>query len=204
MLGALQSLVKAPQSPILQPPGAGLPWLEMLYAQSGFWLARRAMSRELALDRFVGEAHRIEALVLRQTPATAECPVLIPRIFGIEDSSRNWSLFMTVEHLIIVDTAIISILEHLTAGKTLGTTISTALVKPAPGQDGTVMRRFSETVFHYSKTLSTLPSLHTSTLQTHPWFGPLDAHGWHCLAAIHHKIHRRQIENIIRLISCED
>jgi len=28
-------------------------------------------------------------------------------------------------------------------------------------------------------------------------FGPLDAHGWLCLAGIHHAIHRRQLERIL-------
>jgi hypothetical protein len=30
----------------------------------------------------------------------------------------------------------------------------------------------------------------------HPWFEPMDAHGWHALAAGHLRIHRVQIERI--------
>jgi hypothetical protein len=37
----------------------------------------------------------------------------------------------------------------------------------------------------------------------HPWFGPLNAHGWHCLAAIHHTLHRRQLTAILRALSSE-
>jgi len=32
----------------------------------------------------------------------------------------------------------------------------------------------------------------------HPWFGPLDAAGWHALAAGHMAIHRVQIERILQ------
>ncbi len=31
----------------------------------------------------------------------------------------------------------------------------------------------------------------------HPWFGPMDAYGWHGLAGGHMNIHRIQIERII-------
>ncbi len=32
----------------------------------------------------------------------------------------------------------------------------------------------------------------------HPWFGPLDAHRWHCLLAFHQGIHRKQIQAVHR------
>jgi hypothetical protein len=43
-----------------------------------------------------------------------------------------------------------------------------------------------------------LRQLRTRATHVHPWFGPLDAQGWHCLAAMHHTIHRRQVERIIK------
>jgi hypothetical protein len=42
------------------------------------------------------------------------------------------------------------------------------------------------------------PALRTRCRHTHPWFGPLDAHGWLCLAGMHHVIHRRQLERILQ------
>jgi uncharacterized damage-inducible protein DinB len=175
-----------------------LPLPELLAGRLIFWFRRRLMSREQALVHFRDEASTIRRLAGSLSPADAARPTLIPRIVGIEDSSRNWSVFMTLEHLVIVDESAISILENLTAGKTLPTRFSTANVKPGPVKDGEVLQRFSRTVERYAQTLGKLPSLRTHAKQAHPWFGPLDAHGWHCLAAMHHAIHRRQIERILK------
>jgi hypothetical protein len=41
-------------------------------------------------------------------------------------------------------------------------------------------------------------NLKTELRYAHPWFGPLDAAGWHTLAAGHLGIHRVQIEQIIQ------
>ena len=35
----------------------------------------------------------------------------------------------------------------------------------------------------------------------HPWFGPMTAHDWHCLAAIHSWVHRRQIERVVKKLT---
>ena len=40
--------------------------------------------------------------------------------------------------------------------------------------------------------------LKTELSYAHPWFGPLDAAGWHALAAGHLAIHRVQIERILK------
>jgi hypothetical protein len=42
-----------------------------------------------------------------------------------------------------------------------------------------------------------VPDLKTAARYAHPWFGPLDAAGWHALAASHMAIHRAQIAKII-------
>jgi hypothetical protein len=181
----------------LQPPGSGLPVPELLLARSVFWLGRQFMSRAQALRCFLGEAGTIRRLAERLAPDDAARPLLIPRIFGIEDSSRGWSVWMTVQHLIIVDELIASILQHLAAGETLDTRISTAAVKPDVIRDPSVLQRFGCTVESYVHTVERIPSLHSRLTHVHPWFGPLNAHAWHCLAAIHHAIHRRQVERIL-------
>jgi hypothetical protein len=40
--------------------------------------------------------------------------------------------------------------------------------------------------------------LKTKLRYPHPWFGPMDAHGWYALAAGHLAIHRGQIERILQ------
>jgi hypothetical protein len=105
---------------------------------------------------------------------------------------------MVLEHLVIVNTAIASIIEHLAAGKPFGVKVSTAAVKPDPVQDAGVIERFAGCVEEYLARTGALGNLRTQVRHLHPWFGRLNGHGWHCLAAGHQTIHRRQIERILQ------
>jgi hypothetical protein len=42
------------------------------------------------------------------------------------------------------------------------------------------------------------PDLKSAVSFAHPWFGPLDAWGWHTLAGEHMAVHRVQIERILQ------
>ena len=131
------------------------------------------------------------------TPQAANRQVLIPRITGIEDSSRNWSVLMTLDHLVIVNSAIIDIIEALAGERLCSRRISIAGVKPKPSQSMETIQQFAEATQDYVERISHLDKLVTATRHTHPWFGRLDALGWHWLATVHQTIHRRQIEKII-------
>jgi hypothetical protein len=48
------------------------------------------------------------------------------------------------------------------------------------------------------------PNLKTKTRFSHPWFGPLDASGWHAMAGSHMAIHRKQIERILQGLSASN
>jgi len=194
----LARAMNVPSSPSLQPPGAGLPFAELLLARVGFAVQRRLMSPVQALKRFQTEAVRICDIGGGLTDEQAARVVVIPRIFGIEDSSRACSINMTIDHLVIVDELIIGLMEALLAGRTLPIEISTANVKPSAKPKPGVLERFAEVVEGYGRVIANAGSLKTAAKQHHPWFGPLDAHGWHCLAAVHHTIHRRQIERIMK------
>src|SRR6185436_8596395 len=107
------------------------------------------------------EARTIRRLADALSPADAGSPILIPRLVGIEDSSRNWSVFMTIEHLVIVDGIVLSILESLCSEKTLDLYFSTADVKPPIVQEAGVLDRFTRVVDSYSETIRRLGSLRT-------------------------------------------
>ena len=185
-------------SPVqLAAPGAGLPLIELRISRTAFAVARRLMSRSSASAKFRREAHKILAKAAQVDPELAARPVLIERIRGIEDSSRNWSLLMTLEHLVIVDTAVAMIIEQLVQEKPLTTKVSTAEVKPKKEQTIATIELFRNMADQYLERINRLPRLNSRARHEHPWFGPLNAHGWHCLAAVHHAIHRKQIERII-------
>ena len=46
-------------------------------------------------------------------------------------------------------------------------------------------------------TVASVADLKTAAKYAHPWFGALDAAGWHALAAGHMGIHRVQMQRIL-------
>ncbi|HVT74027.1 MAG TPA: DinB family protein [Lacunisphaera sp.] len=189
----------APASPPprLAPPGAGLPPVELFIARRLFRWHGLTTSRAAAAAQVEAEREAIVALARGCTPAAAARPVLIPRLRGMEDSSRHWSVYMTVEHVRIVNAGITGLLQLLPAGRTPPRAASTAAVKPAPGVDGAVVAAFVRGCADLAAAAAAVPDLHAGARYAHPWFGPLDAAGWHVLAGFHLRLHRRQIEAIV-------
>jgi hypothetical protein len=186
-----------PSSPPLAPPGAGLPQPELLVGRLLFRSFRLRNSRESLTWQFEREHARILELVRNCHPDDAARPVLIQRLAGMEDSSRNWSMFMTLEHLRIVNGAVAQAIRLLAAGKTPPNAASTAAVKPPPGVGPETIDAFHAGCQNYLVTVEEIPHLKTAMRYAHPWFGPLDAAGWHAMAAFHMALHRRQIEKIV-------
>src|SRR6187402_1074650 len=115
--------------PRLAPPGAGLPAIELWIARRLFrWRAWRT-SRRGAVEAIGRERDAILALVRSCAPADAARPVLIKRLRGLEDSSRNWSVYMTLAHLRIVNRATRATMTQLLAGQRPPGVASTAAVK---------------------------------------------------------------------------
>jgi len=193
--------MNSPAEVQLQPPGAGLPWTELLAARIGIRVLRLTTSRGMASRQFRQEGDRILAIARSLPPERAAERVLIQRIFGIEDSSRYWSVLMVLEHLVIVNEAIANIVPMLAAGIPFDREIGVADVKPRPDQQPEVIDRFAACTGNYLTAIDAVPSLHAGVRYRHPWFGPLNGHGWHVLAAGHQGIHRRQIERILKASS---
>ena len=124
--------------------------------------------------------------------------VLIRRLPGMEDSSRYWSVWMTLDHLRIVHGGMDRIIGDLTNGRMPEGIASTATVKPSPEATRGVIAAFRKSCDALLETVAAAGNLKTRLRYSHPWFGPLDAYGWHALAAGHMGIHRAQIERIIR------
>ena len=199
-----------PSTPQLQKPGAGLPWVEALIARYLMmpWTPRRTPWKA-SNDYFIHEGEKILKLLSRFDPSksvdaeTLERPVLIPRIRGIEDSSRFWSISMTLEHLITVGQGMTHIICELTHGRVPPIQVNIAQVKPskklqAQNAASEFQRFLKETHRNVSQPGGNLAS---PARLVHPWFGPITAHQWNWLLASHQGIHRRQIEQIILLLN---
>ena len=181
----------------LAPPGGGVPWWELLWVRPVLRVASAVLSDRRITARFTAEAAHLCATVAQLAPDAARRRVLIDRITGIEDSSRYWSACMVLEHLRIVDATIAEIIVTLSRGAGYAHEIRTADVKPGPHVGLEAVAALADTVAAYVARTPSALAVRSQARHPHPWFGPLDAHGWHCLAAVHHTLHRRQLKKII-------
>ena len=189
--------MSAVPEPKLAPPGAGLPLPELWIGRILFkWKLLRG-SREKADAEFRKERAHIAALVADCDEAAGGKRVLIARLRGLEDSSRNWSVWMTLEHLRIVNTQIAGVIRALGKGVVPPGQASTAAVKPPEGMTSAVVPEYEKSCDAVLAAAASVPDLKTKARFAHPWFGPLDAAGWHALAGMHLGIHRRQVESVL-------
>jgi hypothetical protein len=182
--------------PKLAPPGAGLPRTELYMARLLFALRRWTSSRDSLNARFEQEREKIRRLVRCCEGDSGIRRVLIHRPRGLEDSSRYWSVWMTLDHLRIVNSQVLRVIGALTKGVRLDGIASTARVKPSPQVSAAVVAEYEQSCDAFLGAVGSAGNLKTALRYAHPWFGPLDAAGWHALAAGHMRIHRVQIERI--------
>jgi hypothetical protein len=187
--------------PKLAAPGAGLPGPELFVGRLLFALRRLTGDRASFDARFREERELIQALVRSCDAESLARRVLIRRPFGLEDSSRYWSVWMTLEHLRIVHHQLARVIGALTREMIPEGRASTAAVKPGSEVTAAVVAAYEESCDALLEVLAASPNLNTTARFAHPWFGPLNAAGWHALAAGHLGIHRVQIERILAGLS---
>jgi hypothetical protein len=183
--------------PKLAAPGAGLPPFEAWSAG----VAMRAMSRLLSTSRktamYSAEVDRCVALARDLTEEQGKRRVLVKRFPGIEDSSRHWSAFMVIEHLVIVGSAILDGIPRLARGEGLGYEVRIGDVKPSPESGPEQLERLTALAADFSRIVPGLGALDRGSRHVHPWFGALNAGEWLTLAAVHNRIHRHQMGLIV-------
>lgn len=178
-------------------PGAGIPWLEQKIG--GFLLRRYAgkRRREEALEDFGDSAGEVLGLVESLDEARGRARVLIPRLRGIEDSSRYWSPYMIVEHLCLVDGPVLGLMRLLSAGKTTDRRSGPADVKPSPEAGPESLGKLRGIVAEWREHLPPADKLNASKEHPHSWFGGLNAHQWLCMGVMHHRIHLKQLQAVL-------
>ena len=118
--------------PVLAPPGAGLPKGELLIARVLVKWRCWTTSRSAATATIAAERQRIGGIARQYGSPEGMRRILIPRLRGLEDSSRYWSVFMTVAHLKIVNRGIVGTIGCLLEDRVPARVASTAAVKPLP------------------------------------------------------------------------
>jgi hypothetical protein len=190
-----------PSTPKLDPPGAGIPLAERLLIGSGIRSAARFLSKDRLTRMFRSEAEKAIAIARALREEDGRKRVLVDRFIGIEDSSRDWSIYMTLEHLVILNTAIAALLPQLYSSSLIGSEVRVEEVKPVPDAGPEQIDDLTALVERYTEIVDKLGNLRAGTTLPHPWFGALSAAQWHALATIHNSTHRRQIERIKQALS---
>ncbi len=184
----------------LQPPGAGLPEFERAALNFVLRAVSLVTSDSRALSLFQREANRVLEIADAMDADRASQQILVPRYQGMEDSSRNWSVLMVCHHLCLVNYEIMRVIDALKQGIAPLGEISIADYKPDADVGLEVIDDFRRLAVDYGHFVRSNIKLATDLRFPHPWFGPLDGHQWHCLAAVHQRIHRKQAQKIMALL----
>lgn len=185
--------------PQLAPPGAGIPWPHRLLGHLFLrpFIAERT-PWEVSTKNFI----KIHSKILKEIEGLSQreltTKILVPPMRGLEDSSRYWSISMTLEHLMIVGQSVQAGIIELTAGRNIQQKVDIAQVKPK-GQANfqELLTQFNSYALHTPSLLETkLKDKNSKTKHYHPWFGKFTAQGWYWLLAMHGGIHLQQIREI--------
>ena len=187
----------------LDKPGAGLPFVEWAVAKYILIPQRfKNSSKEKALADFAEQSDKILKLAQGLSSEQLTERRLIARLRGLEDSSRFWSVAMTLDHLTIVGNLMSHAVVELSKGNNKLKVVGTAEVKPGAAADAArSLKDFEEMSSRFLRKAGQANiDVHSKVTHPHSWFGPLNAYQWLVLAASHESIHRQQIEAIVALL----
>ena len=133
-------------------------------------------------------------------------PSRVPKLLGVDEDMRDWSFFMILEHNVIVNrlmTLIVKSLAHNEIPQNLPVKDSKKDVMPSADPGPEQMTAFCQSVEAYLVSLETLGKLRGTPRYHHPVFGMLNAHGWHCMMALHLEIHIPQAKCVLEELKSE-
>jgi len=185
--------------PTLERAGAGISKPKRLFATYVmFPLLDKTISWERAWDIYDSEGQKILKLASTLDNEALFKRVLVPKLFGLEDNSRYYSVAMVLRHLLSVGEALQKRIPPLSQGKRLDGHVAIEDVKPYTQIDETIVTQFSDFLQSYRDQMeNNLGDIHIDNTSEHPWFGAFNPKQWSILGMVHQIVHRRQIEAII-------
>lgn len=187
--------------PKLQPPGAGLPFLQRLLIKVylGPFVSKRA-KWDTSTAHFKTNCAKIQNKIAGLSNAQLQTKILVPPQMGLEDSSRYWSVADTLEHLVIVCNGMADIITTISHQKEFSIVVETKNVKPVGNRSPEkILAEFN------SMCESTVPKIeskvgdrNSSMIHRHPWFGDFTARQWYWMMGVHMGLHYIQIKEIMK------
>jgi len=167
----------------------------------GWCLVR--LTAALPLRAILSKFERASASLISLCPAgedEATRQVLIPRVTGIEDSSRFWSGAMVLEHLTIVGRRVTPLLVEIAQGRDLPWVLRTQDVKPRGGlARAQAVSDFKAMARDYLAWARSTP-ISSRTRHEHPFFGKLNCRQWVAFMTLHHMVHLPQMKAIVKVL----
>lgn len=169
----------------------------------GFFIRTKftCTSRQQAQTQIESEARQTLALASSLESAMASRSVEVPKMIGVDEDMRKWSLFQTLEHNVIVNESITDLVLTLSSEQAVVTDFdpkSDVMPSPEPGAEQ--IERFQASVETHLQQVATLPQLRSQQRYPHPLFGNFNAHQWYCMFGFHLMLHRRQMEKAVQLL----
>ena len=184
--------------PHLDKPGAGLPFFQGFFVR---WYVAPILSRKADKEKNLRLFGMVGGRLLKEAEGVAEGKrderVLVPRMRGIEDSSRFWSVNETLEHVIITGRAMREVIVELAAGRTPERVVRVEDFKPKGAYAGGDARpALKDFLAETEDALGSLKIEDAGPALRHPWLGPLNALQWTWLLAGHGGLHLAQLQAI--------
>ena len=182
----------------LAPPGSGLPEQERLGIKNFLVpMIRILFTWNLALWFLKREIKIIEQLVSQIPREKCTQKVLINRTFGIEDDTRQFSINLVLEHLVIAGQAVQMVIQKLSQEEEIPMPIKIEAVKPKENKLDQIddFLKFYHSYFDF---IENLPKKQSKMTKAHPWFIKFNNYDWSVFMYMHTFIHRRQLQAIMK------
>jgi len=186
----------------LDKPGAGLPFFERVVIRLVVPKLSKIFSWKKVDEIFDAELKKMLDTYMKIAASDRVKPVLVPRLIGLEDSSRFWSPVMVIEHVLIVSRQMCNTIIDLNNSRKPNWVHDVGKLKPnASDCYKSIEDDFLQFRLDYRTLFPTDINKSKSNMRFyHPWFGELNMVQWHLILAFHVIIHRRQMEKILHII----
>lgn len=131
-------------------------------------------------------------------------PFLIPRITGLPNSYRRWSIAMILKFLTLAVTDYVRIVDALNRGVAPRGMFDLEIYQPSQSVEPETRDQYVESIEVYCNLVESQLQhngrLDSSTHFPHVWFGPMNTRQWNVSAALQAGICRRHAQKIIALM----
>lgn len=158
-------------------------------------------SRSAANAQIRTEADRTIEVANSLGEELAGKPATVPRMPGVDEDMRNWSVLQIIEHNLIVNRVFTEVIATICRGETFVSNLDPKKdVMPSEGTPFSIVADFAESVDHHLETVAKVPELRGVGSFLHPVFGEFDAHKTHAMFGFHLWVHRRQADAVAKRV----